>query len=71
MEKEEIELVIAKNQIAIDFDALDNVEEEESSVLPQSIVSAQNFDWIKDEVLFVGVKTSHMLGNVNIANIDL
>lgn len=72
MENEVIEQTIAKNQIAIDFDAINDEEvEEESSVLPKSLVSAQNLDWINDEVLFVGVKTSHMVGNVNLSAIDI
>lgn len=56
METGLIDLEIAENQIAIDFDSLNNVEEEESSLIPNSLIKAQNHDWIKDEVLFVVVK---------------
>ena len=52
METTEIDLEISKNQISIDFDSL---EDEESSTL--SLISAKNLDWIKEEVLFVVVRT--------------
>ncbi len=72
MENDLIDVMIAKNQIAIDFDAIETQEEEEeSTVLPKGLVSAQNFDWIENEVLFVGVKTAHMLGSVNLSSIDI
>lgn len=53
METTELDLEISKNQISIDFDALEEPEEESSTL---SLVSAKNLDWIKDEVLFVVVR---------------
>lgn len=55
MEKDEIELMVAENQIAIDFDAL-SMQEEESTILPQSVIKPVNYEWIKEEVLFIVVK---------------
>ena len=58
METQEIDVQISKNQIAIDFDALDEVQtEEESAVLPSSLVNAKNFEWVGEEVLFLLVRT--------------
>ncbi len=59
MEKQELETLVCENQIEIDFDALENIdiEEEESSILPEGFVSAKNHDWIENEVLFVVVKS--------------
>ncbi len=50
---------IAKNQIAFDFDNLPVEEEiqEESSILPEEVLSNQNYDWVADDFLFVVVKT--------------
>ena len=60
MEKEEVNVMIAENQISFDFDAIkeENEEEivEESSILPAYLISSVNHDYIKDEVLFVVVK---------------
>ena len=58
MEIEEIEIGVSKNQIMFDFDSLDEVEVEESSML-SNVVNAKNLDWIGQEVLFVVVKTYH------------
>ncbi len=58
MEKEEIDLLVAENQISIDFDSL-STQEEESMILPNSLIKPINTDWIKDEVLFVAVKAYH------------
>lgn len=57
METTELDLEISKNQIAFDFDAMEESVEEESSTL--SLVSAKNLDWIKDEVLFVVIKAKN------------
>ena len=59
MEKEEIDLLVAENQIKIDFDSLVQEPEEESTLLTNPLIKATNFDWIKDEVLFVVVKAYH------------
>ncbi len=58
MEIEEIEIGVSKNQIMFDFDSLDEVEVEESTML-SNVVNAKNLDWIGQEVLFVVVKTYH------------
>ena len=55
MEREDIEIMVSENQIAFDFQNLGKIEEE-SSLISQSLVKAKNFDWIKEEVLFVVVK---------------
>ena len=59
MEKEELEIGVCENQMTFDFSMLENceVEEEESSILPEGFVVPKNHDWIDDEVLFVVVKT--------------
>ena len=54
METEQIDLLVAKNQISFDFDALN--EEEESSCLPQHLIKSVNHNYVKDEVLFVVAK---------------
>ena len=61
MEKEEIDVLVAENQIAFDFDALteEQIPEEESTILPQSLIKPSNSQWISQEVLFVAVKTYH------------
>lgn len=71
MEKEEIEVYIAKNQISIDFDALENDAIEESTSLPNEVVAKESYDWVKDEVLFVAVKAEHFINGVNISNLEL
>ncbi len=72
MENQTIDVMIAKNQIAIDFDAIEKFEEEEeSSILPKGLVNAQNLDWIKEEVLFVGIKTTRKQGQPNISEIKI
>lgn len=53
METEEIDLMVAENQVAFDFDSLDKIEEEESTSLPETLIKSVNHDYIKDEVLFV------------------
>lgn len=56
MENQEIDVMIAKNQIAFDFDAIETEESfEESVVLPKELVNAKSYDWIAEEVLFVVV----------------
>lgn len=57
MEKEELDLLVAENQISIDFDALSS--QEESMILPNTFIKPISTDWIKDEVLFVAVKAYH------------
>lgn len=60
MEREDIDLLVSENQIKIDFDSLTSAnEEEESAIIPSSLIKAVNYDWIKDEVLFVVVKAYH------------
>ncbi|MBE7073673.1 MAG: hypothetical protein E7379_01075 [Clostridiales bacterium] len=57
----DIEFEIAKNQIAIDFENLkDQDGQEESLVLQKSVIKPVNFDWIKNEVLFVVVKANRI-----------
>ncbi len=61
MEREDIDLLVSENQIKIDFDSLsrEQITEEESVIIPSSLIKAVNYDWIKDEVLFVVVKAYH------------
>lgn len=60
MEREDIDLLVSENQIKIDFDSLTSGnEEEESAIIPSALIKAVNYDWIKDEVLFVVVKAYH------------
>lgn len=58
MEKEEIDLMIAENQIAFDLDGGENVLEE-TTLFSKPLLKPKNNDWIKKEVLFVGVKCNH------------
>ena len=58
METTEIQFEIAKNQIGIDFDALEKEEQEESAVLPNELIKPVNHAWIANEVLFVVVRTN-------------
>lgn len=61
MEREDIDLLVSENQIKIDFDSLsrEQITEEESVIIPSSLIKAVNYEWIKDEVLFVVVKAYH------------
>ncbi len=59
MEKEDIDLLVAENQISIDFDAISSYQEEESMIFPKSLIKPINTEWIKNEVLFVVVKSYH------------
>lgn len=60
MEREDIDLLVSENQIKIDFDSLTSAnEEEESVIIPSALIKAVNYEWIKDEVLFVVVKAYH------------
>lgn len=60
MEREDIDLLVSEDQIKIDFDSLTSAnEEEESAIIPSALIKAVNYDWIKDEVLFVVVKAYH------------
>ena len=60
MEREDIDLLVSENQIKIDFDSFTSAnEEEESAIIPSALIKAVNYDWIKDEVLFVVVKAYH------------
>ena len=61
MEREDIDLMVSENQIKIDFDSLsrEQITEEESVIIPSSLIKAVNYEWIKDEVLFVVVKAYH------------
>ena len=58
MEKEDVELLIAENQLKFDFEEIENNIEEESSSLPQTFIKAKNYEWIKEEVLFIVVKVN-------------
>lgn len=58
MEKEDVELLIAENQLKFDFEEIENHIEEESSSLPQTFIKAKNYEWIKEEVLFIVVKVN-------------
>lgn len=55
METQELDLMMAENQISFDFEAIGN-EIEESSVLPETLIKSVNHDYIKEEVLFVAVR---------------
>lgn len=61
MEREDIDLLVSENQIKLDFDSLsrEQITEEESVIVPSALIKAVNYDWIKDEVLFVVVKAYH------------
>lgn len=61
MEREDIDLLVSENQIKLDFDSLsrEQITEEESVIVPSSLIKAVNYEWIKDEVLFVVVKAYH------------
>ena len=50
-------MLVAENQISMDFDSL--LTQEESIVLPNTLIKPVNTDWIKDEVLFVVVRAYH------------
>ncbi len=68
MEIIEQDTELAKNQIAFDLDNIpDEVEEEESASLPQDAFESQSFDWVKEDVLFVVVKTQ---GENKLSNFD-
>lgn len=56
MENIENDVLVLENQISFDFDELENEEQEESIILNETALKPQNFEWIKDEVLFVVVK---------------
>ncbi|MBO5394755.1 MAG: hypothetical protein J6A28_02495 [Clostridia bacterium] len=72
METAEIQFEIAKNQIGIDFDALEKEEEiEESSILPNTLIKPVNHDWIANEVLFVVVRTNRKDVCPNFASLKL
>lgn len=49
MENLQLDLMISKNQIAFDFDEL----EEKSTILPNTLIKPLNHDYIANEVLFV------------------
>lgn len=58
MENEEKDVLVVENQISFDFDSLkENNDEEESSILPASLLKSVNHEYIKEEVLFVVVKS--------------
>ncbi len=59
MENEDIGIMVAENQIKIDFDAIDVDQTIEESPFTSTLIKAVNFDWIKEEVLFVVVKAYH------------
>lgn len=71
MELFENDLLIAQNQISFDLEGIENDEKEESLVLTESILKPQNYNWIKDEVLFVCVKTENDNVFKNLAQLDL
>lgn len=66
METEELDLMIAENQISFDLEG-----EEESSIFSKPLIKSKNFDWIKEEVLFVGVKANHPSLSKNFSNMLL
>ena len=71
MEREDIDLLVSENQIKIDFDSFTSAnEEEESAIIPSALIKAVNYDWIKDEVLFVVVKAYHSFVK-NLPNVEL
>ena len=56
METQEIDLMITENQINIDLEGKET-EEEESTLIPQSLLKPINHNYIREEVLFVCVKS--------------
>ena len=59
MENLENDILVAENQISFDFDGLGMEEKEESLTLTENLIKPRNFDWIKDEVLFVVVNSKN------------
>ena len=59
MEKEDIGIMVAENQLSFDFSEIEKQDEEESAIFTQTFIKSKNYDWIKDEVLFVAVKANH------------
>lgn len=59
MEIKDYELEIPTNQMAFDFEKVENNQKEESLTLPESLIKPQNHEWIKEEVLFVAVKVKN------------
>lgn len=50
------DVLVLENQISFDFDEIELEEKEESLVLNETALKPQNFEWVKDDVLFVVVK---------------
>ena len=58
MENKEMEIEILNNQFNIDFEGLDQ-KEESISLSTETLIKSQNYDYIKDEVLFVVVRAQN------------
>ena len=71
MEKEDIGIMVAENQLSFDFSEIEKQDEEESAIFTQTFIKAKNYDWIKDEVLFVAVKANHYEIAKDFSNLDL
>lgn len=71
MEKEDIGIMVAENQLSFDFSGIEKQDEEESAIFTQTFIKAKNYDWIKDEVLFVAVKANHYEIAKDFSNLDL
>lgn len=71
MGKEDIEIMVAENQMSFDFSQIENEEKEESAIFTQTFIKAKNYDWIKDEVLFVAVKANHYDIAKDFSNLNL
>ena len=57
MDNKDLDVEVLENQISFDLDSLGLSEKEESVSLTETLIKPQNHEWIKDEVLFVVVKT--------------
>ncbi len=57
MEKIELDTIVLENQIAFDFDGLE--EKEESITITENLIKPLNHDYIQNEVLFVAVKAEN------------
>ncbi len=57
MDDKDLGVEVLENQISFDLDNLGLSEKEESLSITETLIKPQNHEWIKDEVLFVVVKT--------------
>ncbi len=64
-----METLVLENQIAFDFEGLD--EKEESLIMTENLIKPQNHDYVKEEVLFVVVKADNDNVAKGLANLRL